>query len=65
MSENAKNGLIGIAARLVKGDCLSELYEVCENQQSISTQKLQDIVDKASDKLKNEAVFIRNMVNKL
>ncbi len=61
----AKRGLIQIAARLAMCNALHELEEVCENQQSISSRKLQDIVDRASTKLKDEAVYIRNMTNKI
>lgn len=61
----AKRGLIGIAARLVVCNALNELEEVCENQKYITTQRLQSIVDRASDKLKDEAVHIRNMTNKI
>lgn len=61
----AKRGLIQIAARLARCNALNELEEVCENQQSVSTRKLQEIVDRASNKLKDEAVYIRNMTNKI
>ena len=61
----ARGGLISIAARLVKCEALHELYEVCENQRSISTTKLQDIADRISSKLKDEAYYTRNMVNKI
>lgn len=62
---NVKGGLISIAARLVMRQCLTELYEVCENQQTISTQKLERIVDRVSEKLRREAICVRNMANAL
>jgi len=61
----AKRGLIGIAARLAMCKALYELEEVCENQSRISTDRLREIVDRASNKLKDEAVYIRNMTNKI
>ena len=57
--------LISIAARLAKCDILMELEEICENQKSISTSVLQDVVDRASNKLKDEAVYIRNTFRKI
>ena len=56
-----KGGLISIAARLVMCKALDRLNEVCENQETISTKKLQTIVDEAEDCLKREAIRIRNM----
>jgi len=64
-AKQAKRGLIQIAARLVTCKMLTELEDICENQKSISTVKLQCVADKLSDKLKDEAVYIRNMLNKL
>lgn len=61
----AKRGLIQIAARLALCKALNELEEVCENHKTISTSKLRDIVDKASNMLKDEAVYIRNMTDKI
>ncbi len=61
----AKRGLIQIAARLALCNALDELEEVCENQRTIKTSKLQGIVERASNTLKNEAVYIRTMSDKL
>lgn len=61
----AKRGLIGIAARLALCKALEELEEVCENQTRISTDRLRHIVYRASNRLKDEAVYIRNMTNKI
>ena len=61
----AKRGLISIAARLALCKVLMELEEVCENQKTISTDKLQSMLDKVSSKLKYESVHVRNMAMKL
>tara|TARA_R110000764_G_scaffold51058_2_gene111907 strand:+ start:280 stop:525 length:246 start_codon:yes stop_codon:yes gene_type:complete len=61
----AKSGLISIAARLAICKVLMELEEVCENQKTISTDKLQSMLDKVSSKLKDEAVHVRNMAMKI
>jgi hypothetical protein len=61
----AKRGLISIAARLAMCKILVELEEACENQKTISTDKLQSMLDKASNKLKDEAVRVRNMARKI
>jgi hypothetical protein len=63
--ENPEGGLISIAARLLTGKHLERLNEICENKKSISTAKLQAEVDRIEDKLKDEAVYIRNMVRAL
>jgi len=59
---NAKpvGALIPIAARLVRGQALVRLYEVCENQKSISTEKLRGLIEDVENKLKDEAVYIKN-----
>jgi len=57
--------LISISARLALGKALTEIYEICENQKTIKTSKLIDIVDSISNQLKNESVYIRNQANKL
>ena len=61
----AKRGLIEIAGRLAMCRALSEIEEICENQKTISTSKLQEALDRASNKLKDEAVYIRNMTRKI
>ena len=60
-----KYGLISIAARLALCKVLMELEEVCENQKTISTDKLQSMLDKVSSKLKYESVHVRNIAMKL
>jgi hypothetical protein len=61
----AISGLIGIAARLVRCDALSEIDEICENQKSIKTSVLIDVLNRAENKLKDESVHIRNMTVRL
>ena len=60
---NPKKGLIGIAARLVKCECLTELQEICENQKSVKTSVLQGVCDRIDNKLRIEAICVRNMAN--
>jgi hypothetical protein len=61
----AKRGLISIAARLAMCEILMEIEEVCENQKTISAAKLQLMLDKASNKMKDEAIHVRNMAMKI
>ena len=61
----AKSDLISLASRLVMCRVLNEIEEVCEKQDSISTKKLQGIVDRISNKLKDEAVCARNISRKI
>ena len=65
MKVEASKPLISIAARLAKCDLLTELEEICENHISIDTDVLQLAVDKASNNLKNEAIYIRNTFTKI
>lgn len=60
-----EGALIPIAARLALGQALNRLYEVCENQKSISTDKLQEIVDDVGDKLKVEARYIKTTYTRI
>lgn len=64
-TDKAIGGLLSIAARLVMGKCLEELGEVCENQKTVSTDKLQGIVDRVADRLKEEARYIRKQTDKI
>ena len=63
MKVKGSDPLISIAARLARCDLLTELEEICENQQTIKTSVLQDVVDRASNKLKKEAIYVRNTFN--
>lgn len=63
--DKVRGGLLSIAARLVMGKCLTELYEICENQKTINTAKLQDVVDRVSDRLKEESTYIRKQSDRL
>lgn len=56
-----KGGLIKIAARLALCKSLERLNEVCENQKTISTDRLQELVDEVEKTLKLEALYVRNM----
>jgi hypothetical protein len=63
--DQAIGGLIGIAARLARCDALSEIDEICENQKSVKTSMLIEALNRAENKLKDEAVHIRNMTIRL
>lgn len=62
---SAYGGLRGIAARLAMARMLDELYEVCENQKTVSASRLERIADRVQGKLIKEAVFVGNMANKV
>ena len=57
--------IIGLAAILVRGDALVELYEICEKQKTISTSKLLEAIDNSSEKLKDYSRVLRDVHNKL
>jgi hypothetical protein len=62
---NPIGGLIGIAARLARCDALTEIDEICENQKTIKTSVLIEVLNRAENKLKDEAVHIKNMIEAL
>lgn len=57
-----KGELIQVAARLVKGDAISEIDELCEEQKTISTAKLRRFVDDVREELIKEAIAIKNAI---
>ena len=54
--------LIHVAARLVKGDALDAIDELCEEQKTISTVKLRRFIDDAREELIKEAIAINNAI---
>lgn len=56
---------IAKAAALASGTRLSELYSMCENQETVSTKKLLTIVEKMHDDSKLDAIHFRALADKL
>lgn len=54
------NNLIQVAANLVLGRELMPLYDLCENQNSVSTVKLMKILDEVHSRQKRLAIRIRD-----
>jgi hypothetical protein len=63
--EKPVGALIPIAARLARGDALNRLYEICENQKSISTKNLEQLIDDLGDIMKKESAYIRTTYNRI
>jgi hypothetical protein len=61
--KNTKGVLIHVAARLAKGDAISAIDELCEEQKTISTAKLKRFVDDVREELIKEAINIKNAIN--
>ena len=57
--------LIHIAASLAKGRYFSRILKLCENQKSISTRKLQWIIEEAEESQKLDAQLLSKAVNLL
>ena len=53
--------LIKMAARLVRGDLLMDLYEICEKQTSVSTTRLEKYLDEVAKGMKDEAVALSDV----
>ena len=53
--------LIKMAARLVRGDLLMDLYEICEKQTSVSTNRLEKYLDEVAKGMKDEAVALSDV----
>ena len=58
--EQLKSEIIQSAASLARGDFLGDLYQLAEDQKSISCGKLNDRLDDVHDKLKEVAILLRN-----
>lgn len=53
------------AAALARGDRLNRLYAICENQKTISTKKLQQLLDDLLNDMKLDAIFLRELSKRL
>jgi len=63
--EDQAKYVIGLAAMLVRGDALMELYEVCEKQETIRTSKLLEVADRSAEKMKQWSLLLRDVHDKL
>jgi len=60
-----RGNAIAKAASYARGDMLGKLYILCEGQKTVSTKKLERILDDIADDLKTDALFIKNLSNKI
>ena len=63
MNGKSKGELIRVAAELVTCNALSELYALTENQKTVSTLKLANMLYEAEEKLKRNAVTIKRVID--
>lgn len=61
----SKSNLILKAASFARGDKLGALYQICEEQKTISTTRLEAILDDIADDLKLDATFLRKVADKM
>ena len=64
-NSKAKGELINVAARLVQCFALIDLDTICEEQKTVSTNRLQNISDDISDELKKDAIAIKRAIDRL
>jgi len=57
--------IISVAAELVTGKCLMEIYEVCYSQKQVSTSRLLKLVDNAQEKMKIYTSTLREGLRKI
>ena len=60
-----KSNCIKKAAGLARGYRLQGLYEICENQKTISTAKLESYLDALHEAMKLDAIFLREISKQL
>ena len=53
------------AAALACGDRLSELYTLCETQKTVSTAKLETLLDKLADDMRLDAIFLSAVADEM
>lgn len=56
---------IAKAASRVRGDRLRKLYEICEDQKTISTRKLKNLIDELADSDRLDGIHFRELADKL
>jgi len=56
-----KEHYIERAASLASGRPLRKLYDICYNQKTVSTRKLEKMVDQVADELKESGILIRDL----
>ena len=61
----SKSNLIAKAASYARCDRLDRLYEIVEGQKTISTRKLEKILDDMQEDFKLDAIFLREISKKL
>ena len=61
----SKSNLIIKAASFARGDKLGRLYYLCDKQKTVSTQKLERILDDMADDLKLDAIFLKEISKQL
>lgn len=56
---------IAKAESRVRGDRLSNLYQICESQKTVSTRKLKKMIDDLADSDRLDGIHFRELANKL
>lgn len=56
---------IAKAASRARGDRLNELYRLCEGQKSVSTKKLERMIDNLADSDRLDSIHFRELANKI
>ena len=65
MSAYDYSNTITKAASRARGDRLAPLYRLCENQKTVSTRKLEQLIDKLHDSDKQDAIHLKHLADRL
>jgi hypothetical protein len=57
----SRSNLIAKAASFTRGDKLGRLYILCDKQKTISTRKLERILNDMADDLRCDAIFLKEI----
>ena len=60
-----KSNTIQKAASLIRGDRLMELYDICENQKSISTQKLLIYIERLHEGMRLDGIHFSELAKRM
>lgn len=64
-SHRSRRNTIEKAASLARGDRLSKLRSICEGQKTISTAKLELMLDELHEDMKQDAIHLRALADNL
>ena len=62
---NARSQGLDVAARMARCEYLSEIFAIAEEQNSMRTGRLLELLDKVAQRIRNDSVRVRDVVDSL